>query len=123
MVQYKLYFDLTGIFTNTYNMFIILVMFVTQVLFIGYDIGSEMTKTDILDGTTVIIIELLFIGLGIYAHRLAYRLFVHPKFLDMMRLHSKTIFKVIYFIVSFIICIKLFCELYNHTCNIYACTF
>ena len=26
--------------------------------------------------------------------RLGYRLFVHPKFLDMMRLHSKTVFKL-----------------------------
>ena len=70
------------------------VMFVMQTLFIGYDILSEMTETDVLDGTAVIIMELLFIGLGIYAHRLAYRLFVHPKFLDMMRLHAKTLFKV-----------------------------
>ena len=69
-------------------------MFVMQTLFIGYDILSEMTETDVLDGTAVIIMELLFIGLGIYAHRLAYRLFVHPKFLDMMRLHAKTLFKV-----------------------------
>ena len=74
--------------------FFISVMFVMQTLFIGYDILSEMTETDVLDGTAVIIMELLFIGLGIYAHRLAYRLFVHPKFLDMMRLHAKTLFKV-----------------------------
>ena len=78
-------------------------MFVTQVLFNGYDIASEMTKTDIIDGTTVTIIELLFIGLGIYAHRLAYRLFVHPKFLDMMRLHAKTVFKV----TMLVICIAI----------------
>ena len=70
-------------------------MFVTQVLFNGYDIASEMTQTDILDGTALIIMITLFIGLGIYAHRLTYRLFVHPKFLDMMRLHAKTVFKVI----------------------------
>ena len=69
-------------------------MFVTQVLFNGYDIASEMTETDILDGTAVVIMVTLFILLGIYAHRLTYRLFVHPKFLDMMRLHAKTIFKV-----------------------------
>ena len=29
-----------------------------------------------------------------YSHRLGYRLFVHPKFLDMLRLHSKTVFKL-----------------------------
>ena len=70
------------------------VMLVTQTLFNGYDIASEMSKTDVLDGTALIIIIVLFSGLGIYAHRLAYRLFIHPKFLDMMRLHAKTIFKV-----------------------------
>ena len=69
-------------------------MLVTQTLFNGYDIASEMSKTDVLDGTALIIIIVLFSGLGIYAHRLAYRLFIHPKFLDMMRLHAKTIFKV-----------------------------
>ena len=31
---------------------------------------------------------------GVYSHRLGYRLFVHPKFLDMLRLHSKTVFKL-----------------------------
>jgi len=78
-------------------------MFVTQVLFNGYDIASEMTKTDILDGFAVILMELLYIGLGIYAHRLAYRLFMHPKFREMMRLHAKTIFKLNAAIVVFII--------------------
>jgi len=35
-----------------------------------------------------------FCGLGVYSHRLAYRLFVHPKFLDMLRLHSKSVMKM-----------------------------
>ena len=78
-------------------------MLVTQTLFNGYDIASEMSKTDVLDGTALIIIILLFSGLGIYAHRLAYRLFIHPKFLDMMRLHAKTIFKVCDFQLMFFI--------------------
>ena len=69
-------------------------MVVTQVWFNGYDISSDMTQTDILDGTAIIIMVTLFISLGIYSHRLAYRLFVHPKFLDMMRLHAKTVIKV-----------------------------
>ena len=60
-------------------------MFVTQVLFNGYDIASEMTKTDILDGFAVILMELLYIGLGIYAHRLAYRLFMHAKFREITK--------------------------------------
>ena len=69
-------------------------MIVTQIWYNGYDISSDMTQTDILDGTAIIIMVSLFISLGVYAHRLAYRLFVHPKFLDMMRLHAKTVVKV-----------------------------
>ena len=84
----------TGYRRTPPNFLLFSVMFVTQALFNGYDIASEMTKTDILDGFAVILMELLYIGLGIYAHRLAYRLFMHPKFRQMMRLHAKTIFKV-----------------------------
>ena len=89
-------------FYFNYQFCIFTVMLVTQTLFNGYDIASEMSKTDVLDGTALIIIILLFSGLGIYAHRLAYRLFIHPKFLDMMRLHAKTIFKVCEFQLMFL---------------------
>ena len=69
-------------------------MIVTQIWYNGYDISSDLTQTDILDGTAIVIMVSLFISIGVYAHRLAYRLFVHPKFLDMMRLHAKTVVKV-----------------------------
>ena len=79
---------------DTVTILSFVVMIVTQIWYNGYDISSDMTQTDILDGTAIIIMVSLFISLGVYAHRLAYRLFVHPKFLDMMRLHAKTVVKV-----------------------------
>merc|ERR1719232_2382016 len=55
---------------------------------------SNYTDSDILDGIVSIMLISYYCGLGVYSHRLGYRLFVHPKFLDMLRLHSKTIFKL-----------------------------
>ena len=62
--------------------------------FSGYDIYSDDTETDILDGIVAVTIVLLFTMLGVYSQRLAHRIFEHPKFLEMMRLHSKTILKL-----------------------------
>ena len=70
-------------------------MTVTQVWFNGYDIASEMTETDILDGTAIIIMVTLHISLGIYARRFAHRLFMQPKIFAMMSLHTKTLVKVV----------------------------
>ena len=53
-----------------------------------------MTDTDILDGIVAISIVALFVMLGVYSQRLAHKLFEHPKILEMMRLHSKTIMKL-----------------------------
>ena len=53
-----------------------------------------MTETDILDGIVAIIIIALFVSLGVYSQRLAHKLFEHPKILEMIRLHSKTIAKI-----------------------------
>lgn len=69
-------------------------LFVTNAWFSGYNIVSVHTKSDILDGTVSIMLMSFFCGLGVYSHRLAYRLFIHPKFLEMLRLHSKTIVKI-----------------------------
>jgi hypothetical protein len=66
----------------------------TRIWFSGYDIASVHTNSDVLDGTVSTMMIFLYISLGVYAHRLAYRLFVHPKFLELMRLHSKTIVKL-----------------------------
>jgi len=69
-------------------------MFLTRTWFSGYDILSHQTETDILEGIVSIIIVTLFVSLGIYSQRLAHKLFEHPKLLEMMRLHSKTIAKI-----------------------------
>jgi len=69
-------------------------MFLTRTWFSGYDILSHQTETDILEGIVSIIIVTLFVSLGVYSQRLAHKLFEHPKLLEMMRLHSKTILKI-----------------------------
>lgn len=69
----------------------------------GYDISSIHSPTDLLDGTVSMIMVSLYCGVGVYAHRLAYRLFVHPKFLEKMRLHSKTIMKLNVAIILFLV--------------------
>lgn len=88
-------------------------LFMTNALVSGYDVISRHTKVDILDGTVSVMVISFFCGLGVYSHRLAYRLFIHPKFLDMLRLHSKSVMKlnsalVIFFILSsFVIVLNL----------------
>nr|XP_027237324.1 uncharacterized protein LOC113828531 isoform X3 [Penaeus vannamei]XP_027237325.1 uncharacterized protein LOC113828531 isoform X3 [Penaeus vannamei] len=62
--------------------------------FTAYDIASDYTKTTVIDGTISIFYSLLWGALGVYANKLAFRLFSHKKFLDMLRLHSKTILKM-----------------------------
>ena len=66
----------------------------TQVWFEGYDILSNKTQTDILDGTAIIAMLTLHISVGIYAHRLSQRLFIQPKIFEMMKLYAKTGVKV-----------------------------
>ena len=69
----------------------------------GYDIASIHSPTDLIDGTVSIIMVALYCGVGVYAHRLAYRLFVHPKFLEKMRLHFKTIMKLNAALIVFLV--------------------
>ncbi|KAK4304053.1 hypothetical protein Pmani_024000 [Petrolisthes manimaculis] len=71
--------------------------------FTGYDIVSDYTKTTVIDGTADIFFTLLWGALGVYANKLAYKLFSHKKFLDMLRLHSKTILKMNASVVVFIL--------------------
>ena len=78
-------------------------MIFTNLFYSGYDITSIHSPTDILDGLISVIMVSLYCALGIYAHRLAYRLFVHPKFLENVRLHSKTIMKVNAALVVFLV--------------------
>ena len=78
-------------------------MIFTNAFYSGYDITSIHSPTDILDGFISILMVSLYCALGIYAHRLAYRLFVHPKFLENVRLHSKTIMKVNAALIVFLV--------------------
>ncbi|XP_045115802.1 uncharacterized protein LOC123507183 isoform X1 [Portunus trituberculatus] len=68
--------------------------FLTNWWFTGFDIASDYTKTTVIDGSVSIFYTLLWGALGLYANKLAYKLFSHKKFLDMLRLHSKTILKL-----------------------------
>jgi len=92
-------------------------IFLTNTWICGYNISSIHTKIDILDGTVSIMVMSFFCGLGVYSHRLAYRLFVHPKFLDMLRLHSKTIFKVNSALVIFFVLLSFVSVLNVSTVN------
>ncbi len=78
-------------------------MVFTNAFFAGYDIMSVHSATDILDGSVTVLMSLLYCGVGVYSHRLAYRLFVHPKFVRKLRLHSKTIMKLNAAIVVFLV--------------------
>ena len=69
-------------------------LFCTNLTYSISAVISNNTKNDIMDGIVSIMLISYYCGLGVYSHRLGYRLFVHPKFLDMLRLHSKTIFKL-----------------------------
>jgi len=92
-------------------------LFVTNAWFSGYNILSVHTKNDVLDGTVSIMVMSFFCGLGVYSHRLAYRLFVHPKFLDMLRLHSKTVFKINSALVIFVVLLSFVVALNISTSN------
>ena len=77
-------------------------MLLTRIWFSGYDIESETTETNILDGFVAVLMVTLFVTLGVYAQRLAHRLFDHPQILENMRLHSKTVAKVNAALLAFI---------------------
>ena len=51
----------------------------TNAFYVGYDVASTRSATDALDGSVSVVMSLLYCGVGVYAHRLAFRLFVHPK--------------------------------------------
>ncbi|CAB4068200.1 unnamed protein product [Lepeophtheirus salmonis] len=65
------------------------IMLIMNLWYCGYDITSEASETNIVDGIVRVMMVLQFTGIGVYAHRLSYRLFSHPKFLELMHLHSK----------------------------------
>ena len=69
-------------------------LFCTNLTYSISAVISNNTTIDILDGLVSIMLISYYCGLGVYSHRLGYRLFVHPKFTDLTRLHSKTVAKL-----------------------------
>ncbi|GFS12560.1 hypothetical protein ElyMa_001373900 [Elysia marginata] len=59
-----------------------------------YDILSSITATTVLAGICKSLLGAYWVGIGIYAHSLAARLFSNVRFVDSIRMHSKTIFKI-----------------------------
>ena len=59
-----------------------------------YAIVSEHSKKDAFDALVSFLLTTFFCCLGVYARNLAYGLLVHPKVIDLLRLHSKKVFKL-----------------------------
>ncbi|KAB7494442.1 hypothetical protein Anas_07447 [Armadillidium nasatum] len=66
----------------------------TTLWFTVSDIISNYTKTTIIEGMIDIIYTLLWGALGLYARKLAFRLYSHAHFMKLIKLHSKTILKM-----------------------------
>ncbi|XP_046581509.1 uncharacterized protein LOC124288960 isoform X2 [Haliotis rubra] len=58
------------------------------------DILSEYSKTTVLIGTVTMMIGFGWILLGVYAHKLAGKLFSNKNFAESVRMHSKTFLKI-----------------------------
>lgn len=67
---------------------------ITNTWYIGHDISSAMTKQTILSGSVLITLGVMWCSMGIYANILASNLFSNRKFVDCVRMHTKTIFKI-----------------------------
>ncbi|KAK7502854.1 hypothetical protein BaRGS_00005803, partial [Batillaria attramentaria] len=59
-----------------------------------YDIRSEFSKTTVLIGTVELVIGFTWACMGVYAHKLAGRLFAHKNIIRCVRVHSKTFLKI-----------------------------
>lgn len=59
-----------------------------------YDIHSEYSRTTVLIGSVEIVIGFTWACMGVYAHKLAGRLFGNKNFVECVRVHSKTFLKV-----------------------------
>ncbi|GFS28025.1 hypothetical protein ElyMa_005328000 [Elysia marginata] len=59
-----------------------------------FDVLSENTKTTMLDACGDAVLAAYWVGMGIYARTIAARLFSNPLFVECIRMHSKTIFKM-----------------------------
>ncbi|GFO01871.1 60 kda ss-a/ro ribonucleoprotein [Plakobranchus ocellatus] len=59
-----------------------------------FDVMSERSETTMLVGICKCVLGAYWVGLGIYSHSLAARLFSNVRLVECIRLHSKTLFKV-----------------------------
>ncbi|XP_046639130.1 uncharacterized protein LOC124320331 [Daphnia pulicaria] len=68
----------------------------TGILMTGDKVAGSRQKyhTDVMDGIAMVSLTIFWCLLGLYAKNLAYRLYNSSKFLEMVRLHAKTILKV-----------------------------
>ena len=67
---------------------------VSHTWYIIYDIINIYTRQTVLTGLVTIAMVLYWCALGVYANQLASKLFNSPKFVDSMRMHTRTVFKV-----------------------------
>lgn len=58
------------------------------------DISSRHSKTTVVIGTLQVVIGFIWACMGVYAHKLAGRLFSNKNFAECVRVHSKTFLKV-----------------------------
>ena len=71
-----------------------LLYMVTFIWYTVYDIINIYTKQTVLTGLVSIGMCIFWCSLGVYGNSLAAKLFSNQKFVDSVRLHSKTIFKI-----------------------------
>merc|ERR1711915_92709 len=61
-----------------------LALFLTNLIYSGYNILTVNARNDILDGIVSIMVMSFCCFLGVYSQNLGYRLFTHPKIMQMM---------------------------------------
>ncbi|CAL1283914.1 unnamed protein product [Larinioides sclopetarius] len=71
--------------------------------FVVYDIISPNTPRDIPGGSISILLVYFWCGFGYYCKDLSSRLFLHPRFLKDIRMHTRTVFKINGALVVFIL--------------------
>ncbi|GFY41882.1 uncharacterized protein TNIN_290451 [Trichonephila inaurata madagascariensis] len=76
---------------------------VSYTWFVVYDILSPNTPRDIPGGSISILLVYFWCGFGYYCKDLSSRLFLHPRFLKDIRMHTRTVFKMNGALVVFIL--------------------
>ncbi|CAL4093420.1 unnamed protein product, partial [Meganyctiphanes norvegica] len=68
--------------------------FLSNCWFATFDIVSEESKTTVIDGTMSVLYSIFWGAFGMYGYSLASRLYSQRSFMNMLRLHSKSVFKM-----------------------------